>query len=146
MTAAVLARGSMRRTLAAAVAVLALALIAVASCSKPPSRPLTELVVRDSTYFDPATGLPFSGRVFHDFGGEEGGRQLEAAMRDGTWEGELTVYHPTGRIRYEGEMSGGARCGVWVENENPVEPESAYQAIREDLESLVVYPECPGGV
>ena len=143
MTAAQLSRRSTRPNVAATLVVLALAALAIASCSGPPSRPLTELVVRDSTYFDPATGLPFSGRVFHDFGGEEGGRQLEAAMRDGTWEGELAVYHPTGRIRYEGEMSGGARCGVWVENENPVEPQSAYQAIREDLESLVVYAECP---
>ncbi len=99
--------------------------------------------MRDSTYFDPLTDAPFSGRVFHDFGGAEGGRQLEATLAEGTWEGELVVYHPTGRIRYQGEMSDGARCGAWIENENPAEPGTLHQAIREDLESLVIYPECP---
>lgn len=119
----------------------ALVLLALAGCQAP-SRELTELVVQDSTYLDPETMLPFSGRVFRNFAGEDGGPQLEASMRDGTWEGELTVFHETGRIRYQGEMSGGARCDAWVENENPTEPESVYEAIKEDLESLVIYPEC----
>ncbi len=132
----------MRLTMAAAMAVPVFA-FAIVSCSPAPGRSLRELVVRDSTYLDPVTEAPYSGRVFHDFDGEEGGRQLEATMEGGTWEGELTVYHPTGRIRYQGELSGGVRCGAWVENENPVEPESAYEAIKEDLESLVMYPECP---
>ncbi len=123
---------------------VALALLLLASCQAPP-RELTELVVQDSTYLDPETMLPFSGRVFRDFPGTGGGTQLEAAMRDGTWEGELTVFHETGRIRYQGEMSGGARCGAWIENENPTEPESVYEAIKEDLESLVMYADCPGG-
>ena len=123
---------------------VALVVLALGGCQAP-SRELTELVVQDSTYLDPETMLPFSGRVFRNFAGEVGGLQLEAAMREGTWEGELTVYHESGRIRYQGEMSGGARCGAWVENENPTEPETVYEAIKEDLESLVMYPECPGG-
>ena len=123
---------------------VALVVLALGGCQAP-SRELTELVVQDSTYLDPETMLPFSGRVFRNFSGEDGGPQLEAAMRDGTWEGELTVYHESGRIRYQGEMSGGARCGAWVENENPAEPETVYEAIKEDLESLVMYPECPEG-
>ena len=123
---------------------VALGLLVFAGCQAP-TRELTELVVQDSTYLDPETMLPFSGRVFRNFAGEGSGPQLEAAMRDGTWEGELTVFHESGRIRYQGEMSGGARCGAWVENENPTEPESVYEAIKEDLESLVMYPECPGG-
>ena len=119
-------------------------LLALAGCQGPP-RELTELVVQDSTYLDPETMLPFSGRVFRNFPGEDGAPQLEAVMRDGTWEGELTVFHETGRVRYQGEMSGGARCGAWVENESPTEPESFYEAIKEDLESLVMYEECPEG-
>ncbi len=121
-----------------------LVLLALGGCQAP-TRELTELIVQDSTYLDPETMLPFSGRVFRDFSGTGGGRQLDATMRDGTWEGELTVFHEGGRIRYQGEMSGGARCGAWVENENPTEPESVYEAIKEDLESLVMYPECPDG-
>ena len=87
--------------------------------------------------------LPFSGPVFRNFPGEDGRVQLETTMRDGTWEGELTVYHETGRVRYQGEMSGGAQCGGWIENEVAAEPESVYEAIKEDLESLVMYPACP---
>lgn len=121
-----------------------LAVLALGGCQAP-ARELSELVVQDSSYLDPETMLPFSGRVFRNFAGEDGGPQLEAGMRDGTWDGELTVYHESGRIRYQGEMSGGARCGAWVENENPTEPETVYEAIKEDLESLVMYPECPEG-
>ena len=122
------------------------ALIAVAlfACDSLPTRDLDELIVQDSTYLDPETMRPYSGRVLRHFPGDEDGRVfLEATLRDGTWKGELTIYHTTGRIRYQGEMSGGARCGAWTENENPVEPENVYDAIKEDLESIVLYPECP---
>ena len=110
-----------------------------------PAREIGELVVQDTTYLEPATMLPYSGRVFRNFPGEEERVQLEATLRDGTWEGELTVYHETGRVRYQGEMSGGARCGGWIENEAPTAPETVYEAIKEDLESLVMYPGCPDG-
>lgn len=124
-------------------ALVALAAFIFFACAQTPPREITELVVRDSTYLDPETMLPYSGRVFHSFPGEDGRIQLEATLRDGTWEGEFTIYHETGRLRYEGEMSGGTQCGAWSENENPVEPESVYEAIKEDLESLVIYPDCP---
>lgn len=121
------------------------AVLSLAACARTPPREITELVVQDSTYLDPETMLPYSGPVFRNFPGEDGGTQLDATLRDGTWAGEFTIYHETGRIRYEGEMSGGAQCGAWIENENSVEPESAYEAIKEDLESLVIYPDCPEG-
>ena len=124
---------------------LCLAVPSLAACTRTPPREITELVVQDSTYLDPKTLLPYSGPVFRNFPGEGGGTQLEAMLRGGAWEGEFTIYHETGRIRYEGEMSGGAQCGAWIENESPVEPESAYEAIKEDLESLVIYPDCPEG-
>ena len=127
------------------VVLAALVLLALFACGRTPPREIGELVVRDSTYLDPETLLPYSGRVFRDFPGEDGGTQLEATLRDGTWEGEFTIYHETGRIRYEGEMSGGSQCGAWVENDSPVEPESVYEAIKEDLESLVIYPDCGEG-
>ena len=116
-------------------------MLALAACAQAPPREITELVVQDSTYLDPETMLPYSGPVFRNFPADEGGTQFEATLRDGTWEGELTIYHETGRVRYEGEMSGGAQCGAWIENENPVESESIYEAIKEDLESLVIYPD-----
>lgn len=119
--------------------------LAFSACGRMPARGIGELVVQDSTYLDPETLLPYSGRVFRNFPGEAGGTQLEATLRDGTWEGDFTIYHETGRIRYEGEMSGGSQCGAWIENESAVEPESAYEAIKEDLESLVIYPDCPEG-
>ncbi len=113
------------------------------ACMQIPPREITELVVQDSTYLDPETMLPYSGPVFRNFLGEEGRTQFEATLRDGTWEGEFTVYHETGRIRYQGEMSGGTQCGGWIENEDLVEPETVYEAIRQDLEALVIYPDCP---
>ena len=116
---------------------------ALLACVPAPTRNLEELIIQDSTYLDPASMLPYSGRVVRHFPGEDSLLQLEASLSDGTWEGELTVYHESGRVRYQGEMSGGAQCGGWIENENPAEPETVYQAITEDLESLVIYPECP---
>ncbi|MGI9626056.1 MAG: hypothetical protein ACR2QM_04415 [Longimicrobiales bacterium] len=116
--------------------------VGLASCTGAPPRDIAELVVQDSTYLDPETATPYTGPVFKRFvDGED--IQVEAVLVDGTWEGELTIYHTTGRIRYQGEMSGGAQCGGWVENEATVAPESAYEAIKEDLESLVMYPACP---
>ena len=117
--------------------------LAPASCFPAPGRSLEELVVQDSTYVDPETMAPYTGPVFRMFPGDSSSVQLRATLRGGTWEGGLTVYHRTGRIRYQGEMTGGARCGAWTENEQPAAPESVYQAIKEDLESLVMYPACP---
>ena len=88
--------------------------------------------------------LPYSGPVFRDFPGAEGRVQIEATLSEGTWEGELTVYHETGRIRYQGDMAQGTQCGGWVEQDDPDTPGSMYEEIKQDLESLVMYPECPG--
>lgn len=120
-----------------------LLIASLVACTQIPPREVTELVVQDSTYLDPVTMLPYSGPVFRNFPGEEGRTQFEATLRDGTWEGELTVYHGTGRVRYQGQMSGGAQCGGWIENEDWVEPETVYEAIKQDLEALVIYPDCP---
>ena len=113
-------------------------------CFEAAGRDLDELVVRDSLYVDPETLAPYSGRVFRVFPvGDGGGVQLEATLRDGAWEGEMTVYHSTGRVRQQGSTAGGAKCGGWIENEQPEAPESVYDQIKDDLESLVMYAPCP---
>lgn len=118
--------------------------VALGGCSGPAGRDLGELLVRDSLYLDPETHAPYSGPVFRSFPAEEGGGvQLRATLRDGAWEGEMTLYHPTGRVREQGETAGGAKCGGWIENERPEAPASVYAEIKEDLESLVVYAACP---
>ena len=121
----------------------ALAILMVASCAGPSARSLDELVVQDQSYLDPDTMTPYSGPVFRTFPGQDEGVQLRATLRDGTWEGDLTVYHPTGRVRFQGEMSDGAQCGGWIEDDRPTAPESLYEEIKQDLESLVMYPACP---
>lgn len=99
--------------------------------------------MRDSLYLEPGTMEPYSGPVFRMFSADEGGRvQLQATLRDGMLAGEVTVYHSTGRIRLQGETRRGVKCGGWVENERPGVPESAYEALKEELESLVIYPSC----
>ena len=138
-------RARLRSRLTRCAAWLACLLAPVLFACVAPARNLEELIIQDSTYLDPVSMLPYSGRVIRHFQGEDSLLQLEATLRGGTWEGELTVYHESGRVRYQGEMSGGAQCGGWIENENATEPETVYQAITEDLESLVIYPECPDG-
>ncbi len=131
-----------------AVAVrLTLVLLSVSllfGCFEAAGRDLDELVVRDSLYVDPETLAPYSGRVFRVFPVVDGGGvQLEATLRDGAWEGEMTVYHSTGRVRQQGSTAGGAKCGGWIETEQPEAPESVYDQIKDDLESLVMYAPCP---
>lgn len=131
--------------------VLRLALVvllawALFGCAGPDGRDLGELVVRDSVYLDPETLGPYSGAVFRVFAPEDGGGvQLRATLRDGAWEGEMTIYHSTGRIRQQGETAGGVKCGGWIENERSDVPESLYEEIKADLESLVMYAPCPDG-
>lgn len=131
--------------------VLRLALAALSAgmlggCSGPRGRDLGELMVRDSVYLDPETLVPYSGPVFRVFAPEDGGGvRLRATLRDGAWEGEMAIYHSTGRIRQQGETADGAKCGGWIENERPDAPESLYEEIKADLESLVMYAPCPGG-
>ena len=112
-------------------------------CGDAPPRALSELVVRDSTYFDPLTIEPYSGPVFAYFPEGQEAIQMEGTLRDGTWNGELTVYHRSGRVRYQGEMADGAQCGGWLEQEDDSEPADAYDAIRRELNALVIYGDCP---
>jgi hypothetical protein len=106
-------------------------------------RPLEELVVRDSTYYDPETGEPFSGPVIRRFPDDPDGIQLRGTLRDGTWTGELRVYHPNGRIRFLGSFHEGRRCGEWLEEQPAEDPGSIYERLVDEIESLSVYPPCP---
>ena len=112
-------------------------------CLSQPPRDLDELFVQDSTYYAPETMEPFQGVVYRSFPDDPDRIQLEATMKDGTWNGELTIYHETGRIHMQGELVDGVQCGGWVENEDENPPASLYEELKQDLESLVMYPECP---
>jgi len=114
-------------------------------CQGAAPRDLQALVVADSSYLDPETGEPHSGPVFRSFPSDPDRRQLEGRLEGGTWEGELTVYHETGRIRYQGEMANGVQCGGWIQIEEDTPPEDPWEAIKEELESIVMYPACPDG-
>ena len=122
---------------------VALVLLLLAGCRGPAPRDLDELVVSGRSYLDPGTGEPYSGPVFRTFPADPDRRQLEARLRGGTWDGELTVYHPTGRIRYQGEMANGSQCGGWIQTEEATPPDDPMEAVREELESIVIYPACP---
>ena len=68
---------------------------------------------------------------------------LEGSLRDGLWEGELTVYHESGRIRYQGRLSRGAPCGAWVENRDDEPAGSLSRELKQEIESMGLYPPCP---
>jgi len=116
-----------------------------AACAVQPPTDLDTLVQRDSTYLAPETLEPFSGRVVRRFANAADRIQIEGTLQDGIWEGELTVYHESGRIRYQGDMHAGAQCGAWVENREDEEAGSAFSTLMRDVESLSLYPECPKG-
>lgn len=106
---------------------------------------LATLVQQDSTYLTPGTLAPFSGAVVRYFPDAPGLVQLEGSLENGTWNGELTVYHRSGRIRYQGSLSRGAACGVWVENRKDEAVESLYRELKREIESMGVYTPCPEG-
>jgi len=119
-------------------------LVAASACSVlTPERNLSELVLRDSTYLVPETLAPYTGDVFKYFPDQEGKVQLRGHIREGLWNGEITVYHPNGRIRYLGELADGVKCGVWTENMDPDPPESLYRELKQEIESMGLYPPCP---
>ena len=122
---------------------LAVAPFLLRACTSAPPTDLNMLVRGDSTYFAPGTLEPFSGRVVRYFTNAPDKIQIEGTLENGTWEGELTVYHESGRIRYQGVMSRGAPCGAWVENREDEPAESVYQMLKQEIESLGLYPECP---
>ena len=132
------ASGARRAVLRITVAVLA------SGCSAlTPEHNLSKLVLQDSTYLVPGTLAPYTGDVFKYFPGQEGKVQLRGHLREGMWNGELTVYHPNGRIRYLGELAAGVKCGVWTENMDPDPPKSLYKELKQEIESMGLYPPCP---
>lgn len=124
-----------------------LLLIAVlaSGCGPERGRSLDDLVLRDSTYLEPATLEPYTGRAFRTFPEDPEQFQLTGTLRDGVWHGELTVYHPNGRVRFQGRMSDGVQCGTWVEDAEEEPAPSLYEDIVSEIESLSIYPECPEG-
>jgi hypothetical protein len=121
-----------------------LALLLAGACFQGRPANLDTLVLQDSTYLAPGTREPFTGRVVRYFPGDSGRVQIEGTLRDGTWEGELTVYHRSGRIRYQGRLAGGAPCGAWTENREDAEAGNLYLLLKQDIESMGIYPPCPG--
>ena len=126
--------------------VLTRACVAVAlltGCAELTARNIDELVVQDSMYFHPETLEPYTGPVFKRFDSDAGQVQLRARLEGGTFNGELVVYHRDGRLRFEGTMANGTQCGGWYENEDESPPDDEWEALKRDLESIVVYPACP---
>jgi hypothetical protein len=109
------------------------------------ARELSELTVVDSLYLDRETNLPYSGPVFRRFPNDATAVQLKGALLDGSWEGELTVYHPNGRIRYLGNFEAGKRCGPWTENADSVGVTDMYEELVSVVESMGLYPPCVSG-
>lgn len=128
-----------------ALRVLAGALLVGTACADGAPADLDVLVLRDSTYLTPGTLEPFTGRVVRYFPGDGAKVQIEGRLEEGTWEGELTVYHESGRIRYQGRLAAGSPCGAWVENREDEAAESLYRMLKQDIESMGIYPPCPEG-
>lgn len=70
--------------------------------------------------------------------------QLEGGLVEGAWDGEFVVYHENGRIRYAGAFAKGERCGPWIENRDAEPPEDIFTELRQEVESLGIYPACLG--
>ena len=119
--------------------------LGVLACGAPPARALDELVVVDSLYVEPGTGLPYTGRVVRHFERAPERVQVRGMLRAGTWDGELIVYHPNGRVRYMGSFENGDRCGAWVENADSLPLDNVYEELVREVESMGLYPPCEGG-
>ena len=126
-------------------AVLLVFLLACTTGSSSDTRELRDLVLRDSTYFEPETLEPYTGLVSSTFLADPERIQVEGEMREGTWHGELRVYHRDGRIRYEGRLERGARCGAWTENTDPRPASNLYEELVTVVETLAMYPPCSDG-
>lgn len=123
-------------------ALVPVAIAGAVACGGPEPVDLNALVIRDSLYVEPESGVPYTGPVFRDFPDAEG-PQLEGALREGEWHGEIRVYHPNGRIRYMGSFDMGSMCGPWTENSDSTLNESVYEDLLDEIESLGMYPPCP---
>ena len=119
-----------------------LVLLVLSACVGSAPRDLSELVVEDSVYVSADTRLPYSGRVFRVFPDQPGKVQLEGSLLEGTWNGDLTVFHANGRIRYMGSFAQGDRCGPWTENLDSLPPVNLYDELVRDIESMGIYPSC----
>ncbi|MBT8487653.1 MAG: hypothetical protein HKN72_11455 [Gemmatimonadetes bacterium] len=127
-------------------AVFSLVLLFSLGCGgDPPPRDLDTLAVRDSLYVEPETESLYNGPVYRDFADAPGEIQLAGRLSEGTWDGEMLVYHRNGAIRYMGSFHEGSRCGPWTENADSVRNQSIYQELVDEIESLGVYPPCPEG-
>ena len=100
-------------------------------------------MILDSTYVHPETLVPYTGRVFRMFETDPEARQIQGELVNGIWDGELTVYHENGRIRYSGSFANGERCGPWLENRDAEPPADIYSEFKRDIESMGLYSECP---
>jgi len=120
-------------------------LLLLGGCVGTRTADLDDLVLRDSTYLVAESLEPYTGRVVRHFASDAEKVQLEGTLRDGIWEGELTVYHESGRIRYQGRLSAGSPCGAWVENRDDEASGSVYQELKREIESMGLYPPCPEG-
>jgi hypothetical protein len=114
-------------------------------CVGPAPRDLVDLISEDSTYVDPGTGLPYSGPVSSAFSSDPRKVEIEGELLNGEWDGELTVYHLNGRVRYMGSFVAGERCGPWTENADSVAPVNVYAELFSEIESMGIYPPCEPG-
>ncbi len=125
--------------------ILALLVVLAACSGGARTVALDSLVLQDSLYLDPVTLEPFTGVVERYFEDDPGRLQLRGELLGGAWNGEVVVYHENGRVRYQGSLAGGAPCGAWVENRDSLPPEDVLAELKQEVESLGLYPECPDG-
>lgn len=133
------------KTLARLLPFALLFMVLATSCRHLRTRDLGTLVRADTVYLDPSTHQPYSGPVARYFDDGSGHVQIEGTLEDGMWQGEMTVYHPSGRIRYQGRLSKGAPCGTWLDNRDDEPHGSVLEELKRDVASIGVYPPCPGG-
>ena len=122
---------------------LALLIVLFTACAEAtPPRALDELVIRDSLYLDPETLAPYTGPVFRMFEDDLEKEQIRGKLTNGLWSGDMVVYHQNGRVRYMGSFVDGERCGAWSENRDAEPPEDIFAELRQEVESMGLYPEC----
>ena len=81
--------------------------------------------------------------MFRRFADDTTKVQIEGELLEGTWHGELLVYHESGRIRYMGSFDRGDRCGPWTENTLDRDPVNLYDQLLSEVETMGLYPPCP---
>lgn len=106
-------------------------------------RNLDELVLQDSLYLEPTSLEPYTGPVFRPFADEPGTNQVEGVLASGLWNGEIRVYHENGRLRYQGWLTDGEKCGAWIENRDAEPPGDVLAELKQEVESMGLYAPCP---